>query len=69
MIALTVTRTTERSSDISTKTPSTNAEFDILLNCLPRNVGFIGLKYHVLSVHKWKVTPKTSAMEHTKWEE
>lgn len=66
LIALTVMRTSERSSDISKKTPNTDVEFDIVLNYLPRNVG---LKYYVLSVCKWKVTSKTSAMENSKLEE
>lgn len=62
-------RIIERSLDISTKILSINVEFDIFLNCLLRNVGFIGLKYYVLFVYKWKVILKILVMEYIKWEE
>lgn len=69
LVVLTVTGFTGRISDLSKTTVSTNVEFDMFLNGLPRNVVFIVLKYYVLSAHKCQVTPKTSATENKKWEE
>lgn len=69
LVVLTVTGFTGRISDLSRTTVSTNVEFDMFLNGLPRNVVSIAFKYYVLCAHKCQVTPKTSATENTKWEE